>query len=234
MSAAKRAVVFGASGGIGAAIAAQLRQTRDFEVSAGSRSGDADFQFDLQDESSIANAAGLVGQHGPVDLVFIATGMLHRDEAIMPEKSWRALDAGTMADIFAINSIGPALIAKHMLPLLHRDRRVVFAALSARVGSITDNGLGGWHSYRASKAALNMLMRNFALELAKRNPLSVVASLHPGTVATPLSRPFQRNLAPAKLFTPQQSAAALLNVLEGLTPHDSGGLFAWDGTRIPY
>lgn len=200
----------------------------------GSRGGDTDFHFDLTDEASIANVAMLAGHDGALDLVFVATGVLHRSEGLNPEKSWRELDAATMADVFAINTIGPALIAKHLMPLLHRDRRVVFAALSARVGSIADNGLGGWHSYRASKAALNMLMKNFASELSRRNPLAIVASLHPGTVATPLSEPFQRGVEAARLFTPERSAAALLDVVERLSPADSGGLFAWDGTRIPF
>lgn len=230
----KRAVILGASGGIGGAVADQLRQSGDFEVLTGSRSGNAEFQFDLTDEDSIAHAAELSHKGGPIELVFVATGMLHRGNVIGPEKSLRALEAATMTEVFAVNTIGPALIAKHFLPLLHKDRRVVFAALSARVGSITDNGLGGWHSYRASKAALNMLMKNFALELAHRNPQSIVASLHPGTVATHLSEPFQRNVVAGKLFTPEQSAAALLKVMFGLTPADSGGLFAWDGTRIPF
>jgi NAD(P)-dependent dehydrogenase (short-subunit alcohol dehydrogenase family) len=230
----KRAVVFGASGGIGGAVAAALQQSGDFRVLTGSRSGTTDFHFDLTDEASIANGAMLVGQDGPVDLVFVATGVLHRSDGLNPEKSWRELDPATMADVLAINTIGPALIAKHFMPLLHRDRRVVFAALSARVGSIADNGLGGWHSYRASKAALNMLMKNFALEQSRRNPLAIVASLHPGTVASQLSEPFQRGVDAEKLFTPVRSATALLDVIERLTPGDSGGLFAWDGTRIPF
>ena len=230
----KRAVIFGASGGIGGAVSQRLRQTDGYEVRSGTRSEEGDFYFNLQDEGSIADAAKLIAKDGPVDLVFIATGLLHRGETIHPEKSARALDAATMAELFAINTIGPALIAKYFLPLLHRDRRVVFAALSARVGSIADNGLGGWHSYRASKAALNMLMVNFSLELRRMNPQSIVASLHPGTVDTQLSDPFQRNIAAGKLFTPDQSAEALLKVMDKLEPQDSGGLFAWDGSRIEF
>ncbi len=230
----KRAVIFGVSGGIGAALAAQLRATGEYEVFGGARSGTADFHFDLTDEASIASAATSIAADGPLDLVFIATGVLHREDAYGPEKSWRAIDGATIADVLAVNTIGPALIAKHFLPLLHRDRRAIFTALSARVGSITDNALGGWHSYRASKAALNMLMKNFALELGKRNPAAVVAALHPGTVDTALSKPFQRAVATGKLFTAVDSAAALLRVIDGLTPADSGGLFAWDGERIPF
>ena len=122
---------------------------------------------------------------------------------------------------------------KHFLPLMPRDRRAVFAALSARVGSIGDNRLGGWHSYRASKAALNMILKNLSIELARTHPQAVVAGLHPGTVDTALSVPFQKGVAADKLFTADYSASRLLAVLDGLTPADSGGVFAWDGARIP-
>jgi NAD(P)-dependent dehydrogenase (short-subunit alcohol dehydrogenase family) len=139
-----------------------------------------------------------------------------------------------MAALFALNTIGPAVIAKHMLPLLPRGRRSVFAALSARVGSITDNRLGGWHSYRASKAGLNMLVRDFAIEMRRTHPHSVIVALHPGTVDTPLSRAFQRNLPDGQLTTSQDAAMHLLAVLDGLTPAESGGFFAWDGQPIPF
>ena len=114
-----------------------------------------------------------------------------------------------------------------------RDRRAVFTALSARVGSIGDNRLGGWHSYRASKAALNMILRNLAVELGRTHPQAVVAGLHPGTVDTGLSAPFQKGVKPEKLFTADHSAERLLAVVDGLTPADSGGVYAWDGARIP-
>jgi NAD(P)-dependent dehydrogenase (short-subunit alcohol dehydrogenase family) len=237
---ALRCAVFGASGGIGGALAAALAGRAEVaEVHAGSRRGEAPdgaklrpFAFDLQDEASIAAACAAIG--GPLDMVLIATGRLTRADGTGPEKSYRALSADGMAELFAVNTIGPALIAKHTLPLLRRDGRAVFAALSARVGSIADNRLGGWHAYRASKAALNMLVKNLALELARTHPQAIAVTLHPGTVDTGLSAPFQRGVAAEKLFTPAFSAAALLGVLDGLTPADSGGMFAWDGARVPY
>lgn len=235
-----RAIVFGASGGIGAAVVeALLAEGRWSEVHAGSRSGKASpaagvhpFTFNLADEDSIVRAIHDVG--GPLDLVIVATGVL-QDEShgIRPERSLRSIDPAAMAQVFAANTIGPALIAKHALPLLPRGRRAVFAALSARVGSITDNRLGGWHSYRASKAALNMLLTNLAIEMSRTHPHAVIAGLHPGTVDTALSEPFQRHVPAKQLFSPQYSAARLLAVLQRLTPADSGGCFAWDGSRIP-
>lgn len=237
-----RAVIFGASGGIGQALVEQLaHSSAPIAVFAGSRvpaPSDNEqihsFAFDLTDEASIAQAASAIGAGGALDLVIVATGLLHHANTIAPEKSWRALDAATMAELFAVNTIGPALIAKHFLPLLARDRRAVFAALSARVGSISDNRLGGWHSYRASKAALNMLIRTFSIELASRNPQAIAVALHPGTVETALSQPFQRGVAANTLFSPETSARHLLSVIDGLSAADSGGLFAWDGARIPF
>ncbi|NCQ64500.1 MAG: SDR family oxidoreductase, partial [Alphaproteobacteria bacterium] len=128
----------------------------------------------------------------------------------------------------------PALIAKHFLPLLPRDRRSVFAALSARVGSISDNGIGGWHSYRASKAALNMLVRNYAIELGRTHKHAVCVALHPGTVDTALSQPFQSNLPEGQLTAPAEAAGNLLRVIDGLTPEDSGHLFDWAGERVEF
>lgn len=237
-----RAAIFGASGGIGSAITAELAKSGQFDaIHAGGRqlpsflhSAILPFVFDLTDEASIAQATQAIGANGSLDLVIVATGKLHDQRSQLPERSWRALDGASMADMFAINTIGPALIAKHMLPLMRRDERAVFAALSARVGSIADNRLGGWHSYRASKAALNMLIRNFAIEFALRNPRGIVVAIHPGTVDTALSQPFQRNVPQAALLKPAQSAAHILSVLDGLSPADSGALFAWSGEKIAF
>ncbi len=234
------ACIFGATGGIGAAMTRRLVDDPAFGViHTGSRSGRAlshprirPFQFELTSEKSIKAAVHGFKDALP-DLIVVATGVLTLEDDTGPEKSYRSLDAETMAEVLAYNTIGPALIAKHVLPLMPRDRRAVFAALSARVGSISDNRLGGWHSYRASKAALNMLIRNFAIELGRSHKQAIIAALHPGTVDTSLSEPFQGSVTDGKLFTPDYSAERLLQVLEGLTPMDSGGCFAWDGERVP-
>ncbi|MHA6719593.1 SDR family NAD(P)-dependent oxidoreductase [Sphingomonas sp. RS6] len=238
----KRALVFGATGAIGGAIVRQLAADDSYAViHAGGRRAPEQaspkvvpFTFDITDPDSIADVATAAMVDGPFDLVFVATGMLHRDGGPAPEKSMRAINAQAMAEVLAINTIGPALIGRHLPMLLPRDRRSAFAALSARVGSIGDNRIGGWHSYRASKAALNMLMVNFAIELRRTHPQAVVAALHPGTVDSDLSAPFQRGVAPEGILTPERSAQHLLAVLDGLGPEQSGGLFAWDGAAIPY
>ncbi|MBR9828230.1 MAG: SDR family NAD(P)-dependent oxidoreductase [Oceanospirillales bacterium] len=240
------AVLVGASGGIGRALLEQLlADERIGRLYALSRSTPADaaqlaatypdrlsfHRIDLSDETSIAAAADLLHGQSP-QLVLVTTGLLHTDTA-MPEKSWRALDGEYFQQQMQINALAPALLAKHLIPLLPKDKRAVFAALSARVGSISDNRLGGWYSYRASKAALNMLLRCTAIEAKRRWPQLVVAGLHPGTVDTPLSQPFQARVAEDKLFTPEFSARSLLQVLDGLTPQQSGQVFAWDGQAIP-
>jgi NAD(P)-dependent dehydrogenase (short-subunit alcohol dehydrogenase family) len=224
------AVVIGASGGIGAAVESALRASGRYAVVHGlSRSSAA--PLDLEDETSIITAAARIAEGPSPTLVFVATGVLHDGET--PERSYRAMTAEHLLRDYRINAVGPALIAKHFLPLIPRDQRSVFAALSARVGSISDNRLGGWHSYRASKAALNMILRTLAIETARSHPDLIVAGLHPGTVASDLSAPFQRGVSPEKLFTPDYSAARLLDVIDALTPGDSGGVFAWDGTPVP-
>jgi NAD(P)-dependent dehydrogenase (short-subunit alcohol dehydrogenase family) len=234
------AVVFGASGGIGRALVEQLlsdgRYSRVITVARSSQPAlhnDAvPAHADLTDETSIRAVAHQAAQLGTVRLVIVATGLLH-DTSTTPEKSWQSLDGEAMARSFAINSIGPALVAKHFLPLLPRSGRSVFAALSARVGSIGDNRLGGWYSYRASKAALNMLLRTLSIELARRAPEALCVGLHPGTVDTALSQPFASRNQTGRLFTPEESSTHLLQVIERLQPGDSGRVFAWDGSVIP-
>lgn len=222
------AVVIGASGGIGGAVAERLQASGRFAVvHALSRSTG----FDLEDEASITAAASRAADGPAPTLVFVATGVLHHGQT--PERTYRTMTADHLLRDYRINTVGPALVMKHFAPLLPRDRRAVFAALSARVGSIGDNRLGGWHSYRASKAALNMLLKNLSIELARSHPQAVVAGLHPGTVDTGLSEPFQKGVAPDRLFTPAFAAGRLLTVLDGLSPADSGGVFAWDGARVP-
>ena len=226
----RRAAIIGASGGIGAALADALESggTRVYRFA---RSFDGETHLDLTDESSMAGAATLAGAGGPIDLVVVASGYLHEGGA-GPEKDWRQLSSDEFARNFAVNAAGPALVAKHFLPLLPDAGPGGFAALSARVGSISDNRLGGWYAYRASKAALNQLVRTLSVELARKKPDAFCVALHPGTVDTALSEPFQRNVPEGKLFTPQYSAGKLLGVLSSLEPRDSGRIFAWDGEEI--
>ncbi len=226
-----RALVWGASGGIGGAFVAALgANPRVGKVMAASRSAAAPWTFDLENEASIAAVAKAAAADGPLDLVLVATGVLLPN----PEKSWRHLDPQVMSRAYAVNAIGPALIAKHTLGLLRRDAKTVFACISARVGSIEDNRLGGWHAYRASKAALDMLVRNLAIELRQRNPHAVCVALHPGTVDTALSRPFQSAVDPARLQSPADSARRMLVTLDALGPGDTGKLWAYDGVLIPF
>ena len=229
------AVVIGAGGGLGAALASALANHGFLAVHALSRSG-VDVpgcvagQIDVTHEASIAAAA--TSLEAPLGLVLVATGLLHAPD-IAPEKSWRMVDPHSFAEVLRVNTIGPALVAKHFLPLFPRHGRAIFAALSARVGSIGDNRTGGWHAYRASKAALNMVIANLAIELRTRNPDALAVGLHPGTVDTGLSAPFQRGVPAERLFTPAFSASRLLDTLASLAATDSGGCFAWDGTRVP-
>ena len=187
----------------------------------------------MLDEASIAAAAAHVAKGPPPTLVIVATGLLHAGD-YGPEKAVRDLDPDWLAKIYAVNAIGPALVAKHFLPIMPRATPAVFAALSARVGSITDNQLGGWHGYRASKAALNMLVRNLAIEERRRNNRAIVVALHPGTVDTALSRPFQGNIKPGRLFDPARAALQLLDVIGALKAADSGKLFDFEGKQIAF
>jgi len=224
------AVVFGAGGGIGAALVVALRAAARFEhvLAIGRSTSPA---IDLTDETSIERASTYAAGHGELRLVIDATGFLH-DERHAPEKSWRQLDAVHLARSFALNAIGPALIMKHVLPRLPRKGKAVFATLSARVGSIGDNRLGGWYSYRASKAALNQLVRTAAVELARQSPDALCIAIHPGTVATALSAPFATT--GLEVHEPAAAARNLLGVLDQLTAEASGGFFDWRGQPVPW
>ncbi len=223
------AIVVGGTGGIGAALVSALRQDGDVaEVIALGRATQP--AIDLLDEASIAAVASSVaGQE--VRLVIDATGFLH-DARFTPERSWRQLDPAHMAHAFAINAIGPALLMKHLLPVMPRQGRAVFASLSARVGSIGDNRLGGWYSYRASKAALNQLVRCAAIEWARANRDGVCVALHPGTVDTGLSGPFAKSGLDVQ--TPAQAAGKILAVLRGLGAAQSGGFFDQNGQPVAF
>lgn len=229
----KSAVVFGASGGIGAAVADALQSNGQFEtVIRFSRSGDTPVPVDLTSKASIETAAAWMKDQGiSPSMIFVATGLLHGENR-GPEKSLRQLDADWLMKNYQVNAIGPALVAKYFLPLMDRKDIIRFAALSARVGSISDNRLGGWYGYRASKAALNMMIRNLSIEWSRKNDRAIIVALHPGTVDTALSRPFQSNVPAGKLFDSGRAARHLLDVLDQLEPADSGKIFAWDGAEI--
>jgi len=211
-------------GGIGRALARRCGDNAEVVVWSRARG------IDPTDGDSLAAAIAGLGT-APLTRVFVTTGMLH-DDRQQPERSYRDLDRAALERSFLINTIAPALVAHAVIPRLPRDRRAVFAVLGARVGSIADNRTGGWHGYRASKAALAMLVKTLSIELKRTHPLAVCVALHPGTVDTAMSAPFQKGVAPEKLFTPDFAAERLIAVADTLTPGDSGGHFAWDGARI--
>lgn len=225
------AVVIGVTGGIGGAFFDLLGKSERFAAIVGlSRQGDP--AIEITSEASVAEAArAMAARHLPIQLVIVAIGVLH-DGALTPEKSWRQLDPAHMARAFAINAIGPALLMKHFLPLLPREGKSVFAALSARVGSVGDNRLGGWYSYRASKAALNQFVRTASIELSRSRPDAICVALHPGTVATRLSSPFAKSSIGVQ--SPDAAAGRLLAVIDRLTTAHSGGFFDHRGEPVPW
>lgn len=222
-----RAIVVGATGAIGAAAVQILRaHPRCRECISLARSSDP--AIDFEDEASIEQAAALIARGGDVHLVFDATGFLH-DGAIMPEKSLKQIRSSSLQYSFLVNAVGPALLLKHFHPLLSRSHKCCFATLSARVGSIGDNALGGWYGYRSSKAALNMVIKTAAVELARIRPQAVCLALHPGTVKTSLSEPFASG---RDLFSADASARMLLNVMDEADSSSSGSFLAYDGSEI--
>lgn len=234
------AVLIGHSGGIGQALlAALLADPAVAQVTAAARrkvdmAHDKlrQLPLDITDEASIAAFAAHFTDGAPPRLVIVASGLLHDGMVHQPEKSLRSLNAEQLQRSFMVNSIGPALLGKYLLPLLPRSGKSVCAFLSARVGSISDNVRGGWYGYRASKAALNMIVKTFSIELQPRWPEAICVALHPGTVDTALSLPFQAHVVAGRLFSPTESAVHLLAVIDRLERAASGRIFAWDGQEI--
>ena len=233
------ALVVGAGGGLGEAfVKALLADECVCNVYAWSRRASSEEHakltwqtLDIGDETQIGDAAQAINR---LTLVIVTTGILHNDEGLRPEKSYKSLNIAHMTESLRINVILPALVAKHTIPKMPRKERVVFGALSARVGSISDNRLGGWYSYRAGKAALNQIIKCLSIEIRRTHTEAVCIGLHPGTVNTGLSQPFQQSMASDhKLFTPEDAADNLLHVINRTVPSQSGLVFAWDGKIIP-
>ncbi|MEP2027509.1 MAG: SDR family NAD(P)-dependent oxidoreductase [Paracoccaceae bacterium] len=218
-----RVLVIGSSGGIGKELAEAFRTTGRDVVGLSRRSDG----LNITDEDCVKSL--LSGLNGPFERIVVATGALSA-LGTGPEKTLKALNADAMAEQFKINAIGPMLVLKHVAKLMPRDRRTVFVALSARVGSIGDNKLGGWYSYRASKAALNQFIRTASIEMARTHKHSICIALHPGTVATEFTKGYQYHSS----VTPKIAAHNLFQVIENLTENDTGKFFDWAGERVPW
>ena len=231
-------VVIGATGGVGAAfIDACAQSDKVKNIYALSRHKPSSLphkthwvEIDITNEESVQSAATHI-KNDPIDIIITATGILHAGER-SPERSLRDINLENFEKTFLVNTHGPALVMKHFLPLLNREKKSVFASLSARVGSISDNNLGGWYAYRASKSALNMLTKTASIEVARRNKLASIITLHPGTVNTNLSKPFQANVPDNKLFTPEFSALSLLKVIDEIDVTQTGKCFDWQGEEV--
>ncbi|MEM9154736.1 MAG: SDR family NAD(P)-dependent oxidoreductase [Cyanobacteria bacterium P01_F01_bin.33] len=245
------ALVVGANRGIGLEFVRQLLARAEFEhIFATYRRAEVStalldesihqpqrlhcLQLDPTEETAMAaSVQSIQSVTSKLHLVVNCVGFLH-NETVQPEKSLRQIDVAQLAQYFQINSIAGIVLAKHVFPLLKHEERSVFASLSAKLGSIGDNGLGGWYGYRASKAALNMLMRTAAIEYRRKRSQAIVVTLHPGTTDTRLSKPFQQNVPPEKLFSVERTTRQLLTVIDGLEESDSGHFFSWDGSRLPW
>ena len=236
----KTVAIIGSSGAIGNAVSDNLindesigiiyKFSRSISVKENKRV--KNIFLDIEDEESIKSSLDHVPSDTKFDLVFVATGILHNDKEIFPEKSIKDIDIDKLKKVILVNTIGPTLIGKYFIPYLRKDEKSVFAFLSARVGSISENKLGGWYSYRASKTALNQIIKNFSIEIKRSNKNAVFVGLQPGTVKSFLSKPFERNVKEDNLFTPEYSAEKLLQVINDLSPDDSGKFFAWNGEEI--
>ena len=236
----KKVAVVGSSGAIGNSICKKLINDDSVEevykFSRVIKNEDTDkiknIEIDIEDENSIKSCVEKLPSNIKFDLIFVATGILHNDNDIFPEKSIKDISIDKLQKVFLVNTIGPTLVGKYFIPFLRKDARSVFAFLSARVGSISDNKLGGWYSYRASKTALNQIIKNFSIEVKRSNTNAIFVGLQPGTVKSYLSKPFEKNVKADKLFTPDYSAEKLLIVISNLTNEDSGKVYAWDGEEI--
>ncbi len=238
MSDQKTIVIAGASGAIGQALVlgclerypgSSIHALQRHSGTSQANHNVKHHSVDYLNEEDLAGVAKLVGE---IDIMIVAVGTLHDNGSAQPEKAIRALSAEQMQRLYTVNTIIPGLLIKHFSPFMNRDRRSVLAALSARVGSISDNALGGWYSYRCSKAALNMLIKTASIEVTRKNPSAIVIGLHPGTVESSLSKPFLGNVPSASLLSPDQSAKRLLDVLDGVEAQQSGSLLAYDGREI--
>jgi NAD(P)-dependent dehydrogenase (short-subunit alcohol dehydrogenase family) len=241
------ALVIGANGGIGLAITRALvaqPQLQGIYATYRQAAGAQDLlsikdrrlhtcRLDVCEESDIQQLVELIRQNGDrPDFVIYCAGILH-GPGLQPEKALGQCQADAISRVFAVNSIGPLMLAKAIVPLMPRQEHSHFSVLSAMVGSIADNRLGGWYAYRASKAALNQFMRTLSIECRRTHPGLCVTSIHPGTTDTGLSRPFQANVKDGKLYTPEQSAARILAVIGASSSEQSGQFVNWDGTPIP-
>lgn len=244
-------LIVGASQGIGLGFVRSLLQQNNIQqIFATYRNGDtaqelfnlADrygdrlkcLQVDITQEAQIAAAVKQIQESiGQLHLVVYCVGVLHEGD-LAPEKSLRQINADNLIYSFQVNSIGAVLLAKHLMPLFKKTEKSIFASISAKVGSIGDNRLGGWYGYRASKAALNMFLKTTAIEYSRRCPKTIVVALHPGTTDTRLSQPFQKNVPEGKLFPVTKTVDLLSQVISNLEQKDSGEFFSWDGTRLPW
>ena len=234
----RKVAVIGSSGAIGSAFVNHyINDLSINSIFSFSRSGIGidnnkvkHFSIDIENESSIENAAKSVEETN-FDEIIIASGLLHTNE-FGPEKSIKDLKADNILKVLNVNTVGPAIIGKYFLPLLNKDNKSVMAFLSARVGSISENKLGGWYSYRASKSALNQVIKTFSIELKRTNPKAIIIGLQPGTVDSELSAPFKRSVSNNKLFSAEYSVSQLLEVIERADDSSSGNLISWDGEII--
>jgi len=233
--------IIGASGTIGKAFVKHFLQNKQVEELYLFSRSEIDFEdsriihnfVDIEDEESIKKSANIVSTNTKLDLIIVTTGILNTQN-ILPEKSLKDLSQDKFFKLYNINTIGPALIAKYFISKLNHNSKSIFAVLSARVGSISDNYLGGWYSYRCSKAALNMLIKNISIEISRKHPYPIIVGLHPGTVDSKLSSRFISNVRQDKIFTADYAVTKMIMVLLSLSNEDTGKLFAWDGKEIEF